>query len=31
MMTNYLLRFKSKLAAKAYKVGKKNLGNELID
>lgn len=31
MMTNELLRFKSKLAGKAYSVGKKNLGNELID
>ena len=30
-MTNQLLRFKSKLAAKAYKFSKKNLGNELID
>lgn len=31
LMTNELLRFKSKQAAKAYKIGKKNLGNELID
>ncbi len=27
MMTNDLLKFKSKLAAKAYSVGKKTLGN----
>jgi hypothetical protein len=27
MMTNDLLQFKSKLAAKAYSVGKKSLGN----
>ena len=27
MMTNDLLKFKSKLAAKAYLVGKKTLGN----
>lgn len=31
MMTNQLLKFKCGLAAKAYQVGKKNLGNELID
>lgn len=31
MMTNQLLQFKSKLAAKAYQTGSKNLGNELID
>lgn len=31
MMTNDLLQFKSRLAGKAYQLGKKNLGNELID
>jgi hypothetical protein len=30
-MTNELLIFKSKLAAKAYEVGKKNLGNDTIE